>query len=157
MLKRSWLKIWSTHSISSGQEKTMGFWQPLFRFVSIKSPCKKLSRIYLLFRVGLQKKFSHSPFFDDFLYIVQLKSPPSYQFQGAAAREWASCTRELPEKLLFHEYEMIWIRSTAYFKVFYKTRPKPAYGRQSLDWIVGPGYSFVVLSTNKTIETNQKP
>ena len=28
------------------------------------------------------------------------------------------------------------------------TRPKPAYGRQGLDWIVGPGYSFVVFSTN---------
>ena len=31
------------------------------------------------------------------------------------------------------------------------TRPKPAYGRQGLDWIVGPGYSFVVFSTNKTM------
>ena len=30
---------------------------------------------------------------------------------------------------------------------FAKTRPKPAYGRQGLDWIVGPGYSFVVFST----------
>ena len=28
-----------------------------------------------------------------------------------------------------------------------QTRPKPAYGRQGLDWIVGPGYSFVVFST----------
>ena len=37
------------------------------------------------------------------------------------------------------------------------TRPKPAYGRQGLDWIVGPGYSFVVFSTNETMETNQKP
>ena len=37
------------------------------------------------------------------------------------------------------------------------TRPKSAYGRQGLDWIVGPGYSFVVFSTNKTMETNQKP
>ena len=37
------------------------------------------------------------------------------------------------------------------------TRPKPAYGRQGLDWIVGPGNSFVVFSTNKTMETNQKP
>ena len=37
------------------------------------------------------------------------------------------------------------------------TRPKPAYGRQGLDWIVGPGCSFVVFSTNKTMETNQKP
>ena len=39
----------------------------------------------------------------------------------------------------------------------YETRPKPADGRQGLDWIVGPGYSFVVSSTNKTMETNQKP
>ena len=39
----------------------------------------------------------------------------------------------------------------------YETRPKPADGRQGLDWIVGPGYSFVVFSTNKTMETNQKP
>ena len=37
------------------------------------------------------------------------------------------------------------------------TRPKPAYGRQGLDWMVGPGYSFVVFSTNQTMETNQKP
>ena len=37
------------------------------------------------------------------------------------------------------------------------TKPKPAYGRQGLDWIVGPGYSFVVFSTNKTMETNPKP
>ena len=29
----------------------------------------------------------------------------------------------------------------------FRTRPKPAYGRQGLDWIVGPGYSFVVFST----------
>ena len=29
------------------------------------------------------------------------------------------------------------------------TRPKPAYGRQGLDWIVGPGCSFVVFSTKK--------
>ena len=35
------------------------------------------------------------------------------------------------------------------------TRPKPAYGRQGLDWIVGSGYSFVVFSTNQTMETNQ--
>ena len=41
-------------------------------------------------------------------------------------------------------------------KNFKTTRPKPAYGRQGLDWIVGPGYSFVVFSTNKTMETNQK-
>ena len=37
------------------------------------------------------------------------------------------------------------------------TRPKPAYSRQGLDWILGPGYSFVVVSTDKTMETNQKP
>ena len=43
------------------------------------------------------------------------------------------------------------------FLIFDITRPKPAYGRQGLDWIVGPGYSFVVFSTKKTKETNQKP
>jgi len=43
------------------------------------------------------------------------------------------------------------------FKRFCMTRPKPAYGRQGLDWIFGPGYSFVVFSTNKTMETHQKP
>ena len=31
------------------------------------------------------------------------------------------------------------------------TRPKPAYGRQGLDWIFGPGYSFVVFLTNRGI------
>ena len=41
--------------------------------------------------------------------------------------------------------------------IFCVTRPKPAYGRQGLDWISGPGYSFVVFSTNKTMGTNQKP
>ena len=35
--------------------------------------------------------------------------------------------------------------------IIINTRPKPAYGRQGLDWIVGPGYSFVVFSTNKTM------
>jgi hypothetical protein len=34
----------------------------------------------------------------------------------------------------------------AILAMFFNTRPKPAYGRQGLDWIVGPGYSFVVLS-----------
>ena len=28
------------------------------------------------------------------------------------------------------------------------TRPKPAYGRQGLDWIVGPEYSFGVFATS---------
>ena len=32
------------------------------------------------------------------------------------------------------------------------TRPKAAYGRQGLDWIVPPGYSFVVFSTNRGIQ-----
>ena len=32
---------------------------------------------------------------------------------------------------------------------FYITRPKPAFGRQGLDWIVGPEYSFRVFSTWK--------
>ena len=31
------------------------------------------------------------------------------------------------------------------------TRPKLAYGLRGLPWIVGPGYSFVVFSTNKTM------
>ena len=53
----------------------------------------------------------------------------------------------------------IYISSTLYFLTFAFcfTRTKPAYGRQGQDWIVGPGYSFVVFSTNKTMETNQKP
>ena len=38
--------------------------------------------------------------------------------------------------------------------IIINTRPKPAFGRQGLDWIIGPGYSFVVFSTNKTMETN---
>ena len=29
---------------------------------------------------------------------------------------------------------------------FCVTRPKPAYGRQGLDWIAGPEYSFTVFS-----------
>ena len=32
------------------------------------------------------------------------------------------------------------------------TRPKPAYGRQGLDWIVRPGYSFVVFSYNRGVQ-----
>ena len=34
------------------------------------------------------------------------------------------------------------------------TRPKPAFGRQGLDWIVRPGNSFVVVSTNRGILTS---
>ena len=44
-----------------------------------------------------------------------------------------------------------------YLQRFCLTRPKPACGRQGLDWIIGPGYSLLVFSTNKTMETNQKP
>ena len=36
-------------------------------------------------------------------------------------------------------------------KNFHFTRPKPAYGRQGQDWIIGPGCSFVVFSTNRGI------
>ena len=36
-------------------------------------------------------------------------------------------------------------------QLFEKTGPKPAYGRQGLDWIVGPGYSFGVFSTYRGI------
>ena len=38
-----------------------------------------------------------------------------------------------------------------------KTRPKPAYGRQGLDWIVGPGYSFVVWKPQNLLENPWKP
>ena len=56
------------------------------------------------------------------------------------------------------EYDSSWWIPLLHLDIetFSITRPKPAYGRQGLDWIVGPGYSFVVFSTNKTIETNQK-
>ena len=30
-----------------------------------------------------------------------------------------------------------------------KTRPKPAYIRQGLEWIIGPGYNFGVFSTSR--------
>ena len=33
---------------------------------------------------------------------------------------------------------------------FAQTRPKLAYGRQGLDWIVGPGYSFGVINYTQT-------
>ena len=49
------------------------------------------------------------------------------------------------------------VKPKAMGHLFDATRPKPASGRQGLDWIVGPGYSFVVFSTNKTMETNQNP
>ena len=42
-------------------------------------------------------------------------------------------------------------------QMFVGTMPKPAYNRQGLDWIIGSGNSFVVFSTHKTMETNQKP
>ena len=35
---------------------------------------------------------------------------------------------------------------TSFFQQFNTTRQKPGYGRQSLDWIVGQGYSFEVFS-----------
>ena len=31
----------------------------------------------------------------------------------------------------------------------YNTRPKLAYGREGLDWIVRPGYNFGVFSTSR--------
>ena len=37
-------------------------------------------------------------------------------------------------------------------RFFKKTRPKPAYGWQGLDWIIEPGYSFVVFSTNRGVQ-----
>ena len=37
------------------------------------------------------------------------------------------------------------------------TRPKPAYGRQGLDWIVWPGYRFVVFSTMEPTKNHEKP
>ena len=49
------------------------------------------------------------------------------------------------------------ISPTIIIIIIITTRPKPAYGRQGLDWIVGPGYRVVVFSTNKTMGTNQKP
>ena len=36
-------------------------------------------------------------------------------------------------------------------RIFDKTRQKPAYGRQGLDWIVRPGYSS---NHDTTMETN---
>ena len=39
-----------------------------------------------------------------------------------------------------------------WIEILISTRPKPAYGRQGLDWIVGPGYSFVVFWTNRGIK-----
>ena len=35
-------------------------------------------------------------------------------------------------------------------ELFILTRPKPAYGRQGLDWIVGPEYSFRVKNEKPT-------
>ena len=37
------------------------------------------------------------------------------------------------------------------FELFKRTRPKPAYGRQGIDWIVGPGYSFGVFSMSQCL------
>ena len=41
-----------------------------------------------------------------------------------------------------HPHPMIYMRGFQ-SKHFASTRPKPAYGRQGLDWIVGPGYSLI--------------
>ena len=35
------------------------------------------------------------------------------------------------------------------WQIFVSTRPKPAYSRQGLDWIVRPGYSFRVFSKSR--------
>ena len=67
---------------------------------------------------------------------------------------WGNCGKYCI--VLFNFARTEWVQcDCSYF--FVQTRPKPAYGRQGLDWVVGPGYSFVVFSTNKTMETNQKP
>ena len=47
---------------------------------------------------------------------------------------------EIGFRILFRVLEVL-------FAKFCNTRPKPAYGRQGLDWIVGPGSSFAVFST----------
>ena len=43
-----------------------------------------------------------------------------------------------------------------FLKAFTCTRPKPAYGRQGLDWIIGPGYSFVVFSTTDLLWSKKR-
>ena len=70
--------------------------------------------------------------------------------------EVATTDLELTTKVMGRQHFVIQINIYSIVHVS-ETRPKPAYGRQGLDWIVGPGYSFVVFSTNKTMETNPKP
>ena len=54
---------------------------------------------------------------------------------------------------LFMQYLpfVLLLQAVAIINIIITTRPKPAYGQQGLDWIVGPGYSFVVFSTNSGI------
>ena len=48
------------------------------------------------------------------------------------------------------------IESKKSVEPFLQTRPKPAYGRQGLDWIIGPGYSFVVFSTTDLLWSKKR-
>ena len=71
---------------------------------------------------------------------TQELSPKHEEFWIFSFEIWAQ------HYVLFFQYN----RATKRFRPFLRillTRPKPAYGRQGLDWIVGPGYSFVVFST----------
>ena len=40
---------------------------------------------------------------------------------------------------------------------FFSTRPKPAYSRRGLDWIIGPGYSFGVFSAPSVLSSVDDP
>ena len=83
------------------------------------------------------------------------KTPTKFQWKGASH----SAKRNLTNSHLTGNYSksvsLTWLCSPERLKKinekFYQTRPKPAYGRQGLDWIFGPEYSFVVLSTNRGI------
>ena len=94
-------------------------------------------------------------------WILQYVPNQKYQRMVAGARSTSRANaRSLglvslrPQRIGdYHQFTIIF-----FINIIIKiTRPKPGYGRQGLDWIVGPGYSFVVISTNKTMETNQKP
>ena len=53
------------------------------------------------------------------------------------------CNRTVKTMMVWFAYEVGSLLTTRIFI----TRPKPAYGRQGLDWIVRQEYSFRVFST----------
>ena len=76
-----------------------------------------------------------------------MRLQPAHLYEAAAHHEEG-------HQIGQHKVGQIVAESGFLVKVFLKTRPKPAFGRQGLDWIVGPEYS---THTEKPTWNHEKP